>query len=319
MFTALAVVLFSFEERTPRPLGRPPDGPPLPTVAPAIIAANVSTEPTTTFPVGSVDPLADFSQFEASFIQGMEQDEEVQLSLFKLRMKKAVNSGWHPPWSSQAPAYSEEQLRKIPTVELARYLFSRGAPARCTLLYPDDPNRGVASLEAVYSGYSELFSRPDCGSGILELIPFFSSQLDVDHDEQSNLSAIMALRSLPTLEMYPPICRNLLVNTNALIRANLQGLDTLRSFVHSAALSRGGATSKPQISANFVLPASCALADVSILFGRGRSPTAANAAKAAISRFRVVPTDLAAVEKFITAAINSLEPLVVDVGVPVQH
>jgi hypothetical protein len=225
------------------------------------------------------DPLAGLDLSIRQYKKGLDPVEEARLKKFEDHLKESLKSGWKPTWSHLDGNLTDKEIKSLSTAELSRRLFDRGLPARTLMLY-NSANTGIRRLEVLYTGYRELFQRPDCWKGLVASMDYYATQLDVHAQGTVNVNAITGLMTVPTFYSYPAIRANITGHEREIIAAHVRALKKISAYLSASMAATG--TDKPK---RFFAPmAPTALIKWALVVGQGLSEQQYQAARAALSQ-----------------------------------
>jgi hypothetical protein len=197
----------------------------------------------------------------------------------------AVAKVYPPPWLDLNPRLTDEQIRQMPTADLAEALFAGGVPARVMMASNTGPINGIARLVAEYPGYREFFDRPDCWKGLVGMIDSYAAQLNLAGDDIKNVNATVGLTNLQTFFEYPKIQDQIKSHRHEIIDANLRALEKIR--LHLNAAMKRQAAEEAQSTAGFAGMAAATLVQSTLKIESAINPDASKASAAAISRLKM--------------------------------
>ena len=155
---------------------------------------------------------------------------EADISRLEEEQRKSLADGFAGPWQNLVPKLTREECAKMTTPELAKVCFETSIFSRLQLIY-NRPITAFIVAKVRYPCYEELFNRDDLWKGVLEAYSLYSSGLDPKGEPNDVIDAVMGLINLPLFFQYPPMRQQLEGREILFVRAQLDALKNIRSFI----------------------------------------------------------------------------------------
>ena len=222
---------------------------------------------------------------------------------FEENVRKSIADGFAEPWQNLVPKLTREQCVKMPTPELAKVCFSTSLFTRLLLIY-DRPVYAFSIAKIRYPCYEELFNRDNLWEGVLSAYSFYSSSLNPKGEPNDVIDAIMGLNNLPLFFQYPPMRRQLEGREVLFVRAHLEALKNIRSFIKDD--KDNSTVSSTQF---FSVTTPISLVNYSLVLLQKVSTDKSKSVIDNISKLRLSKTpEMKEVKKYIDICINEIEP-----------